>query len=383
MQKSRYIYYLVVVLALLTACNSSKKLLEQGAYYQSVLAAVDKLQKNPKNKKSQEVLRKAYPLAVQDMLNEIKKAKSNAVEMPWTHIADTYQALNTMYEAINASPKARQLIRNPKEYYRQYADVKEKAASEQYSAGERALRKNTREDAKEAYYFFQNADAFQPGYLDVDKKLREAKEAATLKVIVEAVPVPSRYFKVSADFFYDQVDKHLRNLMNRNQFLAFYTEKDARRIGLKNPDQVLIFQFEDFSVGQSKAFQKEETITRDSVEVGEVEMEDGSKKPVLGTVSAKLITRRLEVLSGGILSMTINDGYHDTRIYRDEVPGEFLWFAEWGTYKGDVRALNEEQQKICNRIEVTPPIPQDLFVEFTKPIYDQLTAKLSRYYQNI
>lgn len=371
------------MLVWMMSCNSSKKLLEQGNYYQSVMSAVDRLQKSPNNKKSQEALRKAYPLAVQDFLNEITKAKSNAVHMPWTNIADSYQALNNMYEAINASPKAREIIRSPKEYYRQYADVKEKAAAEQYSAGERALKKGTREDAKEAYFHFLNAHDFQPGYKDVDRKLREAKEVATLKVVVEAVPVPSRYFKVSADFFYDQVDKHLRNIMGRNEFVAFYSEQDARRIKLTRPDQVLTLQFEDFAVGQSKAFQKEETVTRDSVKVGEVKMENGRKKPVMGTVSAKLITRRLEILSGGILSMTINDGYNKTRVYRDEMPGEFLWFAEWATYKGDERALTDEQLALCKRIEMTPPLPQDLFVEFTKPIYSQLTDKLNRYYQNM
>lgn len=383
MLKLRYIYIILFVFTVLASCNSSKKLLEEGAYYQSVMAAVDKLQKSPNNKKSQRALLKAYPLATQKFLNEIKKAKSNAVHMPWTNIADSYQALNNMYEAINASPKARQIIRNPQEYYKQYAQVKEKAAEEQYAEGVKALKRGSREDAKEAYYYFLNANDFQPSYKDVDRKLRVAKEAATLVVVVEAVPVPSRYFKVSADFFYDQVDKHLRSLMSRNQFLAFYTEKDAKRAGITVPDQVLKLQFEDFSVGQSKAFQKEETITRDSVKVGEVELEDGTKKPVLGTVSAKLITRRLEVLSGGILSMTVNDGFNKTRIYRDEMPGEFLWFAEWGTFKGDERALSEEQTKVCNSIEMSPPLPQDLFVEFTKPIYSQLTDKLNRYYQNI
>lgn len=383
MLKFRNIYFVLFAFTVLVSCNSSKKLLEEGAYYQSVMAAVDKLQKSPNNKKSQRALLRAYPLATQKFLNEIKKAKSNAVHMPWSNIADSYQALNNMYEAINASPKARQIIRNPQEYYKQYAQVKEKAAEEQYVEGEKALKRGTREDAKEAYYYFLSANDFQPSYKDVDRKLRVAKEAATLVVVVEAVPVPSRYFKVSADFFYDQVDKHLRTLMNRNQFLAFYTEKDAKRAGITVPDQILKLQFEDFSVGQSKAFQKEETIKRDSVQVGEVEMEDGKKKPVLGTVSAKLITRRLEVLSGGILSMTVNNGFNKTRVFRDELPGEFLWFAEWGTFKGDERALNEEQAKVCDSIETSPPLPQDLFVEFTKPIYSQLTEKLNRYYQNI
>lgn len=382
MPRIRFIYPIVLLLFLF-ACNSSKRLLEQGAYYQAVITAVDKLQRSPNNKKSQNALRKAYPLAVSHFMNEINKAKKSAVDFPWTRIADSYQSLNHMYEAINASPKARLIVKNPKNYYQEYADVRKKAAAEQYEAGEQAMRRNTRDDAKQAYFYFLAADEFQRGYLDVERKLQEAKEDATLKVVVEAVPIPSRFFKVSADFFYDQVDKHLVQLMRRNEFVAFYSEADARKIGLRNPDQVLRLQFEDFSVGNSRAFQNKETIERDSVKVGEITLEDGTKKPVLGKVKATMITRRIEVLSTGILSMQVNEGSRNVRIFRDELPGEFLWFAEWGTFKGDERALSEEQLAICKSVEMSPPAPQTMFVEFTRPIFAQLSDRLNRYYQNI
>ncbi len=383
MLKFRHLPIFVLLVALLVSCNSSKRLLERGAYYQSVMSAVDKLQRSPNNKKSQNALRKAYPLAVKHFLNEIKKAKSNVTDMPWSMIAESYRSLNEMYEAVNASPAARQIVSNPKEYYRQYAEVRENAAAEQYEIAEQLMSLNTREDAKQAYFHYRAADEFQQGYRDVVQKLQDARAAATLTVVVETVPVPSRFFQVSGDFFYDQVDNHLRELMGRNEFVAFYSEKDARRIGLNRPDQKLTLQFEDFNVGQSRAFQNKETIERDSVKVGEVTLENGRKRPVMGTVKATLVTRRLEVLSNGILSMTIRDGLRNTRIYRDEMPGEFLWFAEWATFQGDERALSEEQLELCKSVEATPPQPQELFVEFTRPIFSDLTQQLNRYYQNI
>jgi hypothetical protein len=375
--------YIVLVFLLLTACNSSKRLLEQGAYYQSVMAAVDKLQRSPNNRKSQNALRKAYPMAVNYFLNEISKAKKSAVDFPWSRVAESYRSLNQMYEAVNASPRARQVIRNPRSYYQEYADVRKRAAAEQYEAGEQALRRDTREDARQAYSHFQSANAFQRGYLDVENKLRQARDAATLLVVVDAVPVPSRFFKVSADFFYDQVDRHLKQLMRQNEFLAFYSKDEARRIGLNNPDQVLRLQFEDFSVGNSRAFQNKETIERDSVEVGEITLEDGTKKPVIGTVKATLITRRIEVLSNGILSMQVMDGGSNVRVFRDEIPGEFLWFAEWATFQGDERALDKVQRALCQQVEASPPNPQAMFVEFTRPIFSQLSNQLDRYYRNI
>lgn len=383
MFKSYQLYVGIIALALMVSCNSSKKLLERGAYYQSVISAVDKLQRSPNNKKSQTALRRAYPLAVNNILDDIRKARASAVDMPWSRIADSYQLLNNMYEAINASPTARRLVPGAKDYYRQFADVRKKAAEEQYQLAEQLMRLNTRDDAKQAFFHYRSADEFQRGYKDVERKLQDARNAATLTVLVENVAVNSRMFKVSADFFYDQVDTHLRKIMGQNQFVAFYRERDARRIGLRTPDQILSLRFEDFTVGQSRAFQDKETIERDSVNVGEVTLENGKKKPVLGTVKATMIVRRLEVMSNGVLSMTVREGQRKTRIRRNEMPGEFLWFAEWATFKGDERALNEEQLKLCNSVEVSPPLPQDMFVEFTRPIYSQLTRELSGYYQNI
>ena len=64
------------------------------------------------------------------------------------------------------------------------------------------------------------------------------------------------------------------------------------------------------------------------------------------------------------------------------MPGTFVWQDAWATYKGDERALTKENKKMVNRRQLPEPGPQFLFVEFTKPIYNQLTAKIERFYKN-
>ena len=54
-------------------------------------------------------------------------------------------------------------------------------------------------DAKRAYHLFREANQFVPGYQEVNDMIAEAKFNATLKVIVEQIPVPTRY-KLSANF---------------------------------------------------------------------------------------------------------------------------------------------------------------------------------------
>jgi len=44
--------------------------------------------------------------------------------------------------------------------------------------------------------------------------------------------------------------------------------------------------------------------------------------------------------------------------------------------------LTADQKRICNTREINPPPSQQLFVEFSKPIYDRLTSKIRDYYKN-
>jgi len=66
----------------------------------------------------------------------------------------------------------------------------------------------------------------------------------------------------------------------------------------------------------------------------------------------------------------------------EKFPGEFVWYCEWGSYNGDERALTSKQLKISKLKEIAPPQPQDLFIEFTRPIYNQLTNKINSFYRN-
>lgn len=404
--KANYYIFILIIAFLSVQCSSSKKLLEQGNYYQAVIKATDKLKKSPRNKKAQAALRQAYPLAVEQLLENVDQAAKTNPPFRWSAAADNYQLLNSMYDAIQTSPSARRVIAHPRSFHKQYGQVRNKAAQEQYDAGEQAMRENTIEGSRQAYHYYQQAQRYVAGYKDVKRKLAEAKEAGTLKVVVEPQPVPSRYYQVSGDFFYTQVADFLREYERRNQFIAFYSSKEARRAGLDYPDQIIHLQFEDFVVGQSHTFQKEETvISEDSVKVGEVEVElevptkpksrtssrDAElvsyekktvKKPVYDKVQAKLITTRIEVNSGGILGVTVLDGGSNRTLMREDLQGEHIWFAEWASYQGDKRALSDEHLALCDLSPATPPPPQQLFVEFTKPLYAQLTDRLNRFYQS-
>ncbi len=378
MKKTRY-FFLLYISGFLLFCTTSKKTYEQGNYYVSVLQAVEKLRKNPNHKKSKEVLAQSYPLAVKYLTGEIKKIESLNEDMKYSQLMDVYIKLNDLYDEIRRCPAALKVIPEPLEFYREMSAVKQNAAAEQYYEGEKLLKSGNRQDAKRAYQYFLKSNEYDPGFRDVEEKIREAKYVATLKVLVEQVHVPSVQYDISIRFFQDQIEQFLFNY-NENPFVRFYAPNDP---SLKNPDQILILQFDDFKVGQTNNFQKIYEVKKDSVIVGKTRLENGRTVNVYGTAKAKFIENKREVISEGLLSMKIIDAYSNTVVLHEKFPGRFVWSTMWGSYNGDEKALSKEQLRISEMKPVPPPPSQELFVQFCKPIYSQIVRKIKAYYRNI
>jgi hypothetical protein len=208
--------------------------------------------------------------------------------------------------------------------------------------------------------------------------LDKSKFEATLKVIIEQIPVPTRY-NLSGGFFQDKVEEFLHSNYPDRSFIRFLTPEEARSINLEKADQILRVQFDDFTVGNTNLTQKEETVTKDSVIVGEVIVE-GKKIPAYNTVKAKLTTFRKEVISNGLLSMIVVDANTNGILTHQKFNGGYTWVSTWASFNGDDRALTAQQLALCKQRETQPPIPQDLFLEFTRPLYDQLIPGIRRFY---
>lgn len=301
-------------------------------------------------------------------------------QFKWKNAIQSYEQVNQLYEQIRQCPGCMKVVSNPKNFYAEIGPLKEKAAEESYNAGINALMKGTREDAKRAYFNFADAQSFVPGFKDVVEYLDKSKFEATVKVILEQIPVPRRY-NLSGGFFQDKVEEYLHQNYTDQGFVRFYTPQEAKNLNLEIADQILRVQFEDFSVGNTLLKEKEETVSRDSVRVGETKI-DGKTVPVYNTVKAKLTTYRKEIISSGIVSMLILDAKTEGVLTHKKFNGQHAWVNSWARYNGDERALTQAQLNLCKQTELQPPPPQDLFLEFTKPIYDQLIPSLQGFYQN-
>jgi hypothetical protein len=368
------------LIIILSSCSSGKKAYERGDYYSAVMKAINRLRQNPDHSKSMDILRDAYPLALEFFETQANNEIASNSNFKWKNAIQSYSQINQLYEQIRQCPGCLKVIKTPKNYYAELGPLKEKAADESYNAGINSLMKGSRNDAKQAYFNFADAQAFVPGYKDVVDYLDKAKYEATLKVIVEQIPLPSRY-NLSGGFFQDRVEEFLHTNYTDQSFIRFYTPTEAQSQKLPQADQILRIQFDDFSVGNTALKEKEETVTKDSVKVGEVKME-GKLVPVYNTVKAKLTTINKEVLSNGLLSMVVVDAKTSGILSHKKFTGEYLWLNSWARFNGDERALSDRQLSLCKQRETQPPGPQELFLEFTKPIYSQLIPALKGFYQN-
>jgi hypothetical protein len=369
-----------ILLIIIAGCSSGKKAYERGDYYGAVMKSISRLRQNPDHSKSAETLKGAYPLAVEFYETQASNEIASNSPYKWKNAIQAYDQINSMYEQIRQCPGCLRVVRTPKNYYAEIGPLKEKAAEESYNAGIAALMKGSREEAKRAYFNFKDVQAFVPGYKDVIEYLDKAKFEATVKVILEQIPVPARY-NLSGGFFQDKIESYVHSNYSDQDFVKFYTPREAKSMKLAKADQIMRIQFDDFSVGNVNLKEKEETVTKDSVKVGDVKVE-GKTVPVYNTVKAKLTTYRKEVVSSGLLSMIIVDAKSNGVLTHKKFNGEHAWVNTWARFNGDERALTEQQLLLCKQKESQPPVPQELFLEFTKPIYNQLVPAIRGFYQN-
>jgi hypothetical protein len=290
--------------------------------------------------------------------------------------ANEYTALNKIADAIYTCPKALQLIPQPTQYSRELGEVLNKAAEESYQLGERQLKLQTIESAREAYRHFVKADQFVKGYRDVNAKIAEALELATFKVIVQK-PITPQAHQLTSDFFYTNLMAQMSQSAAKS-FVRFYTEEEAQRERLTQPDHFLVLDFDEFSVGNMRESKSTTDMKRDSVLLTTVTV-DGKTHNAYGRVEAKFTTFKREVISQGTLSVRIIAANNRVEQHQ-KFPGKFTWVNEWATFNGDERALTDAQKKMTKSEPKMPPPPQDLFVEFTKPIFNQTISFVNNYY---
>ena len=367
----------IITSIILSACSSGKRLLENGQYDEAVMTSVKRLRQDPDNSKAIQTLKAAYPYAKDAHLNNVRTALESSDPLKWERVMDEYAQLNALADEIKRCPSCLRIIPNPTIGNKELEDARTKAAEARYALGVKCMQSTSRQKAKEAFGHFVACQRILHGYKDVAEQIDEARFKATLKVLLEPIPMHSNALKLSNEFFENKIRESLKQ-MRPNEFVRFYLPGEMEATGLKVADHVIRLRFDDFVIGQTMIKETVLPCKKDSVEIAK----DSTGNPIYGTVTAEFHQFNKTVISSGLLDFKVLDPQTRETISQEKFPGTYTWVCDWGYYNGDSRALSPAQLNLSKNKELLPPPPQQLFIEFCKPIHEQLVGKVRTFYQN-
>ncbi|MCS6822292.1 MAG: hypothetical protein NZ551_10530 [Microscillaceae bacterium] len=367
----------LVVLALFTACGSSRKAMERGNFVAAAERSSRELCSRTKDKESSaNVLRQSYPLAMQDLNLKIKAALSSNNPLRWEEVIGYYTIANNLANNIMRCPEATAIVGTPQRFDTELQNATTQAALAHCQMGQEKLATRRRDLAPQAMQHFQKAQQYNASACpDVINKIEEARLLGIMKVLVQQMPVQGVY-QPSDEFFRNQINSFIVTLRKPNR-LDFYF--DALSIPMRlMPNQTIRFQFYDFTIGETTNRERIETVT-DSVQ--QHDHTGGDLRLPKIPVRAELRTFEKSVRSTAILEMKITDDENRVLVH-DRFPSEYIWQSTWGTYQGDNRALKPYHVELCNRREQAVPDRQTLFTEMCKPLVEQVKLKLQEFYRD-
>jgi hypothetical protein len=358
---------LFLLLLILDSCSSGKAALKHGNYYEAVVESVHRLRSSPENKKAKAVLQQGYPLAIEYIDQTIQNGIAADDPMKWRNAVKGYEQVNFLADQIKTSLGAMRIIPKPATRFKELAEAKGKAAEESYQSGIAALMKNTREDAKQAYFSFKEANGFEPGYRECIEMMTQAEFNATLRVAYEEINA-SRY-NVSLQPIINSVQR---------QFLSF---KPMNQRDTLQPHQLLRLVFNGYREDSRASITTSTEEVKKSIKTGEKKGPDGKMQDITEVVLAK-VTYYRKIKRGYSQSVvTITDANSNAILQNQNVDGNSSWQQDWATFSGDKRALSTQQVTLCNTRESSPN-DQYLYNQAITDLQNNLTGQLKQFYSN-
>jgi hypothetical protein len=376
--QNRY-WLLIAPILFILSCKSGEKLYNKGRYDQAVQAFVKKLQKHPQHTTSLQLLPQAYAQSQRQHEDKVNGYLASDNPLKWEYVRQEYRSLQSLYDIIHSSPAALAVV-TPKDYRNAITGAQENAAEVRYERGVTLLKKEDKASARRAYDEFNAALKLINNYRNSAELRDESFNRGVVNVVISELEINSSYFQFSADQFRDIL---IRNLQQRNinRFVLFTDERIARSNNLQ-ADEYLQLRFYDFVVGQTYVDRSQRDVSKEIV-TGSYKDTSGKVINRYETVKATIYLTRASVVSQGSLDYQLVDVTSNKIIRTNRLPGSYTWVNEFGYYKGDKRALSEDDKRQIGGSDIPPPPPQDLFMLFTKPIYDQLAGDMQSFYNNL
>lgn len=341
MKKNLYLIIFLFPFLVLIGCYSSRDYYKRGDYYLAVAKSVDRLKQSAKHSKSREVLQQAYPLALQTLEDKSQNLIASHDPFKYKNTLLIYKRINSMYEMIHSSPAALEVIPEPKNYYREIGEMREKAADETYSAGIQAMMKGTRGDSRIAYQYFVEANNFIPRYKEVVEMLVKSEDEATLRMVWEQQSFGMWWS--SSEIIWAIEALPFVELQSRSEYV-YSDDPNKRNVELEM--KIFVDRYSEDSPSVSSSSEN----LVDSVKVGEKKGKNGMV-PVMEAIKGTYTEYKKTVESKGTISITITDKKTGSVVFSREYIGHGQWSGTWTKCDGDHRVF---KSKNCSSSEPSP-----------------------------
>ncbi|RYZ30898.1 MAG: hypothetical protein EOO10_01125 [Chitinophagaceae bacterium] len=378
---TKFYLLLIAATAFITSCKTATKSYNKGDYASAIELGVKKLQKDPSDFETKELVKSAYNFAVNQREEAIRSLSKSNTDNRYEAILREYTELQDMYNTIQQSPVAANAV-NPRNYSEYVQTYRDKAADIHLENAEKWMDEGTKVAFRNAYNEYRSALRYRDN-LVIRTKRDEAYNAAITKVLVVPIQNYGGYSYNSSyqlQQFQNDVMRTLAYNMTDN-FVKFFSEWDLQNKDLV-PDQILEMNLGRIRLGQPYDEQTKRESTKEVVIKETVYKKDSVVKEY-AKVKAVVTTTKRTLLSEGELYLSLRDPKGRT-LWTDRFTGQHRWQTEFSTYTGDERALTENDKALLNKSNNNnTPREDEIMNELYRQIQNDLSSRLRNYFSRL
>ena len=370
-----YIYiFLFIIPFLFAACRSTKTSQDKDLF-----TAIKKFEKDPSNTELKNRITELYNNAAKSHLDKIEVYNTLTEADKWGKLLKEYEALRKLYETIGTSA-ASKLVNAPS-YSSEIENAKQSGAEAYYNIGISELDKGDKQSARNAYYAFNTANKFIPGYKDVRQQISLAYQNSIVNVVINPIRDNTYFYNsmgwnnygnnYNNDYFQRTLVSDLGGSYNKMSPAKFYTDWEARRENIQ-PDWEVDLTWQYINIPQPMTSQSSRNISK-QIEKGR----DTSGKVEYQTVSATLHIIRKYFTASGDMELRITDVNNGRNITTNRYSEQFNWQEEYATYTGDQRALGSNEYALLNNRNYRLPRNEEILQELSRRVYPNIKNRIS------
>ncbi len=383
---------------------SAKRYYERGQYDPAVHAVIKSLRYKPDDEKRIALLENAYPMAINDHENELRRLEGLSNTAKWPQLVRTYEALQRLGRAVDMiKPVLLQranynLMLRVSDYTASIEAAKPKAADHHYQLGLKLKTGETKQAQKSAAINFKLAMGFVPEYKNAAALYAEARENAIFTLLVST-------FKGDRDmvtFLRDQMmmgqatsSKEFLRIISRDQLRTIMSEQGLAQAGITENNYLEVGKLSGadhiLTASITTTYRPVEKIRNQYDQEREVTVRKESytdsagvkhTKNIKGKVKARV--RHFKKSTGGTMNVSyqIMDVNTGEMIFRGSINRRDNFHHEWATYRGDVRALSDRYKRLVKQEEIFAPSKSDMMMKMARSIPKEFRRKIQNHYSD-